>query len=63
MLTVYSASEAERDALVDYAWIALVCQYPNASACIHRIEKEETRASALGLLEALVTLDRSRLYV
>lgn len=63
MLTVYSASEAERDALMDYAWIALVCQYPNASACIHRIEKEETRTSALGLLEALVTLDRSRLYI
>ena len=63
MLTVYRASEAERDALADYAWIALVCQYPNASACIRRIEKEETRASALGLLEALVTLDRSRVYV
>ena len=63
ILTVYDASEAERDALVDYAWIALVCQYPNASACIHRIEKEETRTSAMGLLEALITLDRSRLYV
>ena len=63
MLAVYGASEAERDALVDYAWIALICQYPNASACIHGIEKEETRASALGLLEALIALDRRRLYV
>ena len=63
MLEVYHASEMERDALVGYAWIALVSQYPNARACAKRIEQDETRACTLAYLEQLATLDMNRLVV
>ena len=63
MLEVYHASEMERDALVGYAWIALVSQYPNARACAKRIEQDETRACTLAYLEQLAALDMNRLAV
>lgn len=63
MLEVYHATEAERDALRDYAWIALVSQYPNASTFAKLLEKEETRSSTLALLGELADLDTSRLIV
>ena len=63
MLEVYRATDAERAALTGYAWIALVSQYPNASACIKRIETEETRSSTLVLLQEIADLDMNRLTV
>ena len=63
MLAAYRASEAERDALAGYAWIALVSQYPNARACAKRIEKDETRACTLAYLEQIASLDMNRLAV
>ena len=63
MLETYHATEAERTALAEYAWIALVSQYPNASTCIKRIEKDEARAATLALLQKIADLDRCRLIV
>lgn len=63
MLEVYHASQTERDALAGYAWIALASQYPNARACMKRIEKDETRACTLAYLEQIASLDMNRLAV
>lgn len=63
MLEAYRASKMERDALVGYAWIALVSQYPNARTCAKRIEKDETRACTLAYLEQIAGLDMNRLDV
>ena len=63
MLAVYHATKAERSALMDYAWIALVAQYPNASACVERLKKEASRPSTLAMLELVAALDMNRLTV
>ena len=63
MLEAYHASQTERDALAGYAWIALASQYPNARACMKRIEKDETRACTLVYLEQVASLDMNRLSV
>ena len=63
ILGVYHATEAERSALADYAWIVLASMYPYAYAFIDRIKKEESRDSTLALLEKIATLDMSRLAV
>ncbi len=63
LLEVYHATETERKALAGYAWIALVSQYPNASACAKRIEKDDTRPSTLALLHEIASLDMNRLVV
>lgn len=63
ILEVYHATQAERTAMADYAWIALASQYPYASACIKRIEEDDPRASTLALLEEIANLDVKRLVV
>ena len=63
MLEVYHATEAERAALRDYAWIALAAQYPNASACRERLKKEDSRPSTLALLREIAALNMNRLAV
>ena len=63
LLEVYHATEAERAALQDYAWIALASQYPYASTFEKRLEKEEAKSSTLALLHEIATLDRNRLFV
>ena len=63
ILEIYHATEAERKALADYAWIVLVCQYPYASTFAKRIEKDELRASTLALLGMLADLDVNKLFV
>ena len=63
LLETYHATEAERDALAGYAWIALVSQHPNASTFAKRIEKEDIRPSTLALLEQIADLDMGRLFV
>ena len=63
ILEVYHATEAERNALKDYAWIALASQYPYASAFADRLEKEASRPSTLALLEMIAALDTGRLAV
>ena len=63
LLGVYHATGAEREALADYAWICLACQYPYASTFEKRLEKEETRPSTLALLNEIAALDRGRLLV
>jgi len=63
ILEVYHATKAERDALRDYAWIALASQYPYASAFADRLAKEASRPSTVALLEEIAALDMSRLTV
>ena len=63
MLEIYHATEAERAALRDYAWIALAAQYPNASACEKRLKKETTKPSTLALLREIAALNMNRLAV
>ena len=63
LLEVYHATEAERAALQDYAWIALASQYPYASTFEKRLEKEEAKSSTLALLHEIATLDMNRLAV
>ena len=63
ILEAYHATEAERNALKDYAWIALASQYPCASAFADRLEKEASRPSTLALLEMIAALDTGRLAV
>ena len=63
MLEVYHVTAAERAALADYAWIALVSQYPNANTCIKHLEQEAARPSAIALLEEIADLDMNRLVV
>ena len=63
LLEVYHATETERAALADYAWIALVSQYPNASACIKRLEQDAARPSTLALLARFADMDVNRLAV
>lgn len=63
LLEVYHATEAERSAMSDYAWICLACQYPYASSFAKRLETEEARPSTLALLEGIAALDRDDLLV
>ena len=63
LLAVYPASQAERAALADYAWIALASQWPYACAFTDRLEKEACRASTLALLSLIAELDMDRLAV
>ena len=63
LLEVYHATEAEREALADYAWIALASQYPYASSFAKRLETEEARPSTVALLEGIAALDRGELFV
>ena len=63
MLEVYRATAAERTALADYAWIALVSQYPNANTCIKRLEQEAARPSTIDFLKEIVGMDVNRLTV
>ena len=63
LLGEYHATDAERDALPYYAWIALASQYPYACAYAHRIKKEETRADTLQLIERIAALPVDALRV
>lgn len=63
LLTVYPASQAERLALADYAWIALASQWPYACAFTDRLQQEQCRPSTLALLEMIAELDMDRLAV
>ena len=63
LLEVYHATEAERAAMADYAWICLACQYPYASSFAKRLETEEARPSTVALLEMIAALDRDELFV
>lgn len=63
LLEVYHATDAERAALRDYAWIVLASQWPYASAFEKRLDKEETRPSTLALLHEIASLDMNRLAV
>ena len=63
MLEVYHATVAEQAALADYAWIALVSQYPNANTCIKRLEQEAARPSTIDFLKEIVGMDVNRLTV
>lgn len=63
LLEVYHATEAERAAMADYAWIALASQWPYASSCEKRLGKEEARPSTLALLREIAALDVNKLVV
>lgn len=63
ILDVYHATDAERAALSDYAWIALASQYPYASTFEKRLGIEAARPSTLALLHEIAALDRNRLTV
>ena len=63
LLGVYHATQAERAALADYAWIALAAQYPYASAFAKRLETEEARPSTVAMLQQIAELDINRLTV
>ena len=63
ILGVYHATKIERDALADYAWIALASQYPYACAFADRLGKEEALPSTVALLQQMAALDRNRLTV
>ncbi len=63
LLEVYRATQAERAALVDCAWIALASQWPYACAFADRLEKEAARPSTVGLLREIAALDMNRLIV
>ena len=63
MLSEYHATEEERAALPYYAWIALASQYPYACAFADRIKKEACRESTLVLLEMIMDLEPTQLFV
>ncbi len=63
LLAVYHATDTERAALSDYAWIALAAQYPYACAFVDRLEKDAARSSTLALLWEIAELDMDRLVV
>ena len=63
ILGVYHATEAERAALRDYAWIALASQYPYACAFRDRLGKETARPSTVALLGEIAALGLNRLAV
>ncbi len=63
LLDVYHATEAERAALPDYAWIALAAQWPYTCAYMDRLKKDAARPSTLALLREIAALDMNKLTV
>ena len=63
MLKLYHATDAERDALPYFAWIALASMWPYACAFQKRIGNDECRESTLALLERVADLKPQALYV
>lgn len=62
MLRVYHATEQERQALVWYAWIVMVCQWPTASFFMYAIKEGRLKGEICDLLSLIAGLPEERLW-
>lgn len=62
MLQIYHASEKELEALVWYAWIVMVAQWPTVCYFMDALEKSEMRAEILELLSLIADIPEERLF-
>lgn len=63
MLTIYHATEQERQALVWYAWIVMVAQWPTACFFEYAMKEGELKREICDLLSLIADLPEERLSV
>ena len=63
MLSVYNASELEREAMALYAWIVLVSSWQNFCFFKYVLNKTETQSAALKLMEIIADANEAKLAV